>query len=203
MPKERDFPPTSEWGIIYAYLSDYLVFDEKVSKTVISASISKTNVKSSFLNKTADECDKDELIVETLRQLKLENPTVSLISPNVYKDKVTNRWKNVDTAFFNTAHIEDIYFKSDKYENLYTIGTHNKNSNYYFTSFESAVSNAIVAFNKLNDNTEIKLEIDKPIEILTLLKYFFIILICYILIIHLLPDKLEYIIEYFNKKNEK
>ena len=203
LPKERDFPPTSEWGIIYAYLSDYLVFDEKVSKTVISASISKTNVKSSFLNKTADECDKDELIVETLRQLKLENPTVSLISPNVYKDKVTNRWKNVDTAFFNTAHIEDVYFKSDKYENLYTIGTHNKNSNYYFTSFESAVSNAIVAFNKLNDNTEIKLEIDKPIEILTLLKYFFIILICYILIIYLLPYKLEYIIEYFNKKNEK
>ena len=182
LSKKRDFPPSSEWGVIYILLSNYMEFDEKTSQTVISASISRMDVKSSFLNKTANECSEEELINETLRQLKISiKPTVSIMYPNVYKDPVANIWKNKDTAFFNTATEEDVYFKSDKYKNLYTIGTHNKGSSYYFTSFESAVSNAIVAFNNLNDK-EVKLEIDKPIGIIMIIYYFLIIIISYFLI---------------------
>jgi hypothetical protein len=191
LSKKRDFPPSSEWGVIYILLSNYMEFDEKTSQTVISASISRMDVKSSFLNKTANECSEEELINETLRQLKISiKPTVSIMYPNVYKDPVANIWKNKDTAFFNTATEEDVYFKSDKYKNLYTIGTHNKGSSYYFTSFESAVSNAIVAFNNLNDK-EVKLEIDKPIGIIMIIYYFLIIIISYFLI-KLITKKIFY-----------
>ena len=200
LPKKKDFPPSSEWGVIYIELTDYMTFEEKNSKTVVSTNISKTDVISSFLKKTANDCtDEQELINEVLRQLNISiKPTVSIVSPNIYKDLETNTWKNKDTAFFNTVTEEDVYFKSDKYKNLYTVGTHNKNSSYYFTSFESAVSNAIVAFNILNEKN-INIKIEKPFGIIEILNYIIIIFISYLLILvvvkKLIIKKNNYIIK--------
>ena len=164
------------------------ISEEKSSKTVLSSLITKTNYKSSYLNKDANNCSKEELISETFRQLNLLNlnlpqPTESIISPNVYKDEINNIWKNKDTAFFNSVNLEKKFFKSDKYDNIYTLGTHNGNSNYYFTSFESAVSNAISAFNELEiKDNEKKIKIETPIELFSIIFYIIIILICFIIL---------------------
>ena len=188
IPSLWDFPPTSEWKIAFTVLSDYMEFEEKSSKTVLSSLITKTNYKSSYLNKDANNCSKEELISETFRQLNLLNlnlpqPTESIISPNVYKDEINNIWKNKDTAFFNSVNLEKKFFKSDKYDNIYTLGTHNGNSNYYFTSFESAVSNAISAFNELEiKDNEKKINIETPIELFSIIFYIIIILICFIIL---------------------
>ena len=181
-----NFPPTSEWGLLFTILTDYMQFDEKMSKTVISTMITKNNITSSFLNKNADQCSSEELINEVFRQLKLfypnlPNPSASILSPNIYRED--NIWKNSDTAFFNSPKIDFFPFKSNKYNNLYTIGTHNGKSTYYFTSFESAVSNAIVAFNTLNTNNNNNINIIKPFELIPLIYYIFIIIVCYLTIL--------------------
>ena len=188
MPRIWDFPPSSEWKVIFTVLSDYMTFEEKSSKTVLSTLITRVDKKSSYLNKDANNCSKEELILEVLRQLNVLNlnlsePTESILSPNVYKDEKNNVWKNKDTAFFNSVNLEKKYFKSDKYDNVYTLGTHNGKSNYYFTSFESAVSNAIVAFNKLElTDTDKKIKIEKPLELFNIIFYIIIIIICFILL---------------------
>lgn len=192
-----NFPPTSEWGILFTVLTDYMVFEEKTSQTVISTMITKNNINSSFLLKNANQCLEEELINEVFRQLKihypdLPDPTASILSKNIYKED--NVWKNSDTAFFNSPNNNLFPFKSDKYNNLYTIGTHNGNSNYYFTSFESAVSNAIVAFNTLNPNADNTINIVKPIQLIPLIHYLFIIIICYLLLL---------IYRYYNNNNKK
>jgi hypothetical protein len=81
-----------------------------------------------------------------------------ILSPQVYKDK-NNKWINADTAFVLTSENTHIPYKSKLYKNLYNCGTQNGNSNYYFTSMESAVSNAKILANKLEPkNLNLKLK---------------------------------------------
>jgi hypothetical protein len=181
-----NFPPTSEWGVLFTILTDYMTFEEKSSKTVISTMITKSNINSSVLLKNANQCTEEELINEVFRQLKiyypnLSSPTASILSKSIYKED--DIWKNADTAFFNSPNNNIFPFKSDKYNNLYTIGSHNGKSDYYFTSFESAVSNSIIAFNTINTNNtdnKVLLNIIKPLKLIPLIYYLFIIIVCYL-----------------------
>ena len=169
----------SSWGIISIILSDYMKFKEHNSKTVISCSITLVNNKSTNINKTPNECNKNELINETFKQLNeiynnyLPNPTLSFLN-NYYKN---GKWISNETAYIKTYNTDYIPFKID--ENLYTLGSHNGKAKVHFTSMENAVSNAIYLYNDLyNKNIEIK----RPFLIVDLLRILLILIIVIILL---------------------
>jgi len=139
--------PISDWGIAMTVMSDYMNFEDERSKTVISIAITMINRKSSFNNKTPNECNKDELMKETLRQLRLSypllpNPDISLLNPLIKRGN--EEWIETDTAYVVSANKNTkLPSKSIKFDNLFNVGTQNGNSGYYFTSIESAVSNSL------------------------------------------------------------
>lgn len=138
--------PKSEWGLAFIVLSDYMKFDELSSQTVITASVTIKENKSKRIGKKIDECDKNELMDEIFYQLLesfpfLPKPTRSLLSPGVIN--INNEWKCIDTAYIATSKQSNLQFNSDKFGNLFNVGTHNGESRYNFTSLEAAVTNAV------------------------------------------------------------
>jgi len=179
--KQTSFP-FSEWGIIQLNLTNNMYFDNQNSKTVISCAISKLNNKSNKINKTANECNKNELIDEVYNQLlikykNLPRPSIALVSNGNYY--MNNEWNDIDSAFISTNNNKYLDFQSKTITSLYNLGTHNGKSKYKFTTIESAISNAIELSNILYPNLNIKLK--KPYTFnFILLIIFIIIIIIYI-----------------------
>lgn len=152
--------PNSEWGIAFIVLTDYMKFEQKQSKTVISAAITLLDRVSSHINKTANQCaNKTELIEETLAQLRLAfpslpEPDIALISPGVYYDEMSKKYKCKDTAFISTSGHPFMQFQSPSIRNLYTVGTHTGKHTYSFTSMESAVSNSVALAHIFHPSTK-------------------------------------------------
>ena len=145
LPKIYGFPK-SDWGVVFVKMSDYMHFKESNSKTVISAAISKLDTKSQTTGKTANETgDIQELLQETFNQLnkqfegQLPPPTVSLLSPNIYR--IDNTWKDTDKAFMSNGYTIIPY--TSVVPGIYSLGCHNENSPYKFTSMEAAVTNSM------------------------------------------------------------
>lgn len=148
LPKIWGFPST-DWGVVFIVLSDYMKFDDPLSKTVITTAITMQDRISKNNGKTANQCTEEELKEEVYRQLKesfknLERPTVSILSDGIYREG--DKWDTIDTAFMLST---SGYLKDMKYNNLYNVGTHSGNSFYSFTAMESAVSNALYLALKL------------------------------------------------------
>ena len=61
----------TDWGLIPFNMGDYMTFKEHNSKSVISCAIILPDVKGKIYNKTANECNKEELFEETYEQLRL------------------------------------------------------------------------------------------------------------------------------------
>jgi hypothetical protein len=138
--------PKSEWGLAFIVLTDYMVFNEKSSQTVISASVTIKENKSKRTGKRIDECNKDELMDEIFYQLLesfplLPKPSITILSPGIIN--VNNQWKCIDTAFVATSKQPNLQFNSDQFYNLFNVGTHNGESLYNFTSLEASVTNAV------------------------------------------------------------
>lgn len=144
IPKIWGFPK-NEWGVGFIILTDYMTFEETLSKTVVSMVITKTDVKSGKTGKTAEESTEEEKINEVLRQsdLTLPPPTISFVYPLQ------------EEAYVRNIHaVDDMFpFQSKYMSNLFTLGTHNNFSDYHFTSIESAVTNAIVLAHNLYPDT--------------------------------------------------
>ena len=181
--------PKSDWGVAFIVLSDYMMFSERDSKTVISAAVTISDKVSSYNKKTANQCDNEELIREVFRQLKesfkdLPEPTHALISPGNMYDKDEKKWDSRDAAFINTSKRGFLQFKNDIIPNMYTLGTHNGKSLYKFTSLESAVSNAVnlskVLYPELKDERYIK--VTKSVSLSDLTAIVIVILIVVVLI---------------------
>ncbi len=173
----------SDYGIVFIVMSDYMNFDDPRSKTVITCTVKFTNRKSTFNNKTADECDEEELKAEVFRQLKiyygeLPLPTYSILSPGVYKKD--NRWDTVDTAYFYTK----AGYKSNKsiYDNLYWVGTHNGNSHYSFTAMESAIGNAISLLHELIPESKKSIVMKPPMTVKFIIFMILIIVLALLLV---------------------
>jgi len=185
LPKIQGFPK-SEWGVGFVILSNYMKFndikEQDYSQTVISTCISFTDRKSSAIGKTANECEIHEIYNEVYRQLKLSIKTLPLpfrmiVSPQVKRNKENNAWINYDTAFVSTTKNNTINSHSEKIKNLYTVGTHNGNSLYYFTSMESAVQNAFVFAHSIIPETVKKYEIKETFHISTIIQIIGIVII--------------------------
>lgn len=182
--------PKTEWGLAYIVLTDYMEFKEENSKTVISTAVTITDRKSKNNNKTANECNKEELLKEMMYQLRqsfpeIPEPSISLISPGVIYDENEKKWKSLDTAFISNSKEGFLKYENNVIKNMYNLGTHNGNSYYKFTSMESAVSNSValskILYKELNNKKYIELE--KAIEISDIFDVFIIILIIYFIYI--------------------
>jgi len=192
LPKIYGFPKSS-WGVAFIVLSDYMKFKEPNSKTVLSTAVTLSNRKSPNNNKTADECNVNELVYEMFLQLKeaypdLPNPTMAVISPGVKYNNVLKKWVSEDTAFIMTSNQAYLPFNNSKITNMYNLGTHNGKSFYKFTSLESAVSNAVVLskllYPELKDNKYIKLSRSTSLsDIFDLMVIVFILYLIYYSII--------------------
>lgn len=181
------FATNTEWCILQEILSDVMIFNNKSSKTVISCAITKRDVKSNRINKTANECSEKELIDEIYYQLltkynNLPVPTIAVISPGNYISN--NEWIDADTAFISTA-INNTYipFQSKTIQSLYNLGTHNGKSLYKYTSIEAAISNSKALAFELYPDLMNKYQIKKPLWTLknVLLLIIIIIIICYLM----------------------
>lgn len=169
----------TDYDIVYIVMSDYMDFQDDRSKTVICCAAKALDRKSKYNNKTANECNEQELIVEVFRQLNgqqpdLPEPTTSILSAGVYKDK-NNEWNNTDAAFFNSV-IGGCSNKSI-YNNLFFCGVQNMLSEYNFTSFESAIENAIALLHELEPKTINTVLIHKPVTIKNVLIIMLIIVV--------------------------
>ena len=181
LPKIWGFPVT-EWGVAFIVLSNYMDFNDTRSSIVISTCITK-NVKSTYINKTPDECDENELKQETLRQLRisfpnLPNPSYSIIHPSVRY--IDNKWIEDDTAFISSSKSKYLKYNSDTVNNIYQVGTQNGNSKYRFTSMESAISNAIVFSNNIEKDTQKTIKIKYIFDLVSILKISIFIIVCFL-----------------------
>ena len=182
--------PKSDWGVSFIVLSDYMKFQEKESKTVISTAVTIVDSKSAHINKTANQCtDKKELIQEIFRQLnesfkELPEPTISVLNSKNYYDKNKQTWVSKDAAFIESHGSHYIPFKSDKYNNLYNLGTHNGKSIYNFTSLESAISNAFYLSGELYPSLKEKYEIKSVMNLRDMLMYLIIFLLVLLIILY-------------------
>lgn len=177
--------PLSDWGIAFIKLSDYMTFNEKNSKTVISLALTRCEKISKRLGKTAHECTFNEITDEVYLELKniygenFEYPTIAILSPGV--KHINGKWISYDTAFINSAIHTPLPFKNEFIDNMYNVGTHNGKSLYKFTSLEAAVSNGVclskILYPQLNDQKYITVE-----RAFTLSQVIFVILICSIIL---------------------
>lgn len=176
--------PSTDWGIAFVVLSNYMYFKEPESKTVISTCVTIQDVPSNYTGKSANQTtDKDELIQEILRQLKisfpnLPNPTVSIMNPGVYYED--GKWFEKDTAYVETYFQEFIPPQNPIFKNLYFVGTQNGNSIYRFTSMESAVTNGLATLHLLYPFTKKTHPIQGPFELKTLIRIIIILVLIFI-----------------------
>jgi hypothetical protein len=170
--------PQGDWGIYHIVLSNYMDFNDDRSTLVISTAITRTDAKSEFTKKTANQTsDKKELIDEVFRQIKLihkdlPNPSYSILNQNYY-DETNLKWIPNDTSFVETIS-GTMDFKSIKYKNLYMCGTQNGKSNFEITTMETAITNALALANTLEPY--LKININSPSMLSTYIKGFYAIM---------------------------
>ena len=148
--------PKSAWGLAFIVLTDYMTFTESISKTVISCTITFTDVPNMSSNgKTANHYtdsihDKELLLMEAFLQLQesfpnLPIPTISLLSPEmsyVIDSSGVGKWETSGNSFITSSREGFLPF-TGTIPNLFNVGTQNGKQIYKFTSLESTVTNAV------------------------------------------------------------
>lgn len=180
----------TEWGIVVMNISDYMTNIEDGYKTVLSTAISKCDVNSKYIYKTANECNKEELFAEVYRQIKksmfadvnLPTDYVAILNPNNYYDVRKNKWEGSDEAYFNTIHTDVIPFSSKAIGNVYNVGTHNGRSHISYTTMESAVSNAMVLATILYPNLRSRYYLRKSLRGKEYIMLFLIIIVMIVIL---------------------
>ncbi len=151
------FNNKTEWFLIASNMTEIMKFKEVKSKTVISCAVVRTNVKGTFINKTANECNEEELIEEVYQQLRLiykNIPRPTLYCNNNYYDSQKKEWHSNECSFIKVPNYNYLDFKSKNFKNIYSLGTHNGKQKNSFTSLESAISNSIKLSNIIFDKKE-------------------------------------------------
>lgn len=141
-PNEWGWSSKSEWTIIILPVSNWLkiISKDKNVKTVWSCCIIDFNTKSKRLNKTANECTKDEVIDECLYQLYKLNKNIGKPYKVTYSrnlKKINNKWHSNNNGFTRGDYI--FLSIKGKINNLYTVGSFSNVKINSVTYFESAV----------------------------------------------------------------
>jgi hypothetical protein len=184
----------TDWGVLSINLSDYMQDIEDGYTKVISIALTICDKPSKVTGRTVNQSTKDDLIREAFRQLKaslypdLPDDYVAVLNPNNYYVLNENKWESSDEAYFHTVHTDYIPNTSQMIENIYNVGTHNGNSYVYYTTLESAVSNAIHLSYQMYPELRPKYKLRKYTKTKDVLRL--IMLILFILIVFYLLYKL-------------
>jgi hypothetical protein len=116
---------------------------------VISVKIHNIYSKSSYINKNAKECTKDELVNETFRQLK----EVFINLPNPSNISMINNNNN---------------FSYENHENIHIINTYNS-----YDYIEKSIINSKLLLNRLVKNTKKQIKIYEPDNLVDIIKFIF------------------------------
>jgi len=176
--------PSSEWGVVFIVLSDYIKFEPDEPQTVITIGVSKPYVISSVTGKTAHQTGEIELYDEIFRQLKLSFGDIpkydtAIINPLV--KRVGSLYVDSDTAYVRSIYDDTVLpYDSLQYPNIYNAGTQNGYSSYSFTSMESAVANAICVGAQLEPGIN---QIIRVRGLTTLLDYVFLIMVIIVILV--------------------
>ena len=129
---------TTPWGITWCSMRN------EESPGLLSCAITLPDIRSPRTGKTANQCTEPELVAEMIAQLSGAygvdlRPTKTRLSTGLAK--VNGEWEDSDTAFVSSAGVG--FMNPDLGGGVWSLGTHNGMSTYNFTSFESAVQNAV------------------------------------------------------------
>jgi hypothetical protein len=178
-----------EWNIAWINMTDYI---SNEPGTIISACITKTDAVNIY-GKTANECTADELRTEVLRQLEplintVRKPDSVLLSPEIYRSG--DKWVTRDNAYMRTAMNtvgRPSYATNHK---IFSVGCHNENNNYKFTSVESAVQNAYYWAHNNIPGSETVFPIITGLTLSLLIKYALILLVVACIVYYLFITRL-------------
>lgn len=136
--------PATEWGIASVVLSDYFT-PENTEGTIISVGITNVDapVEIRGTKKTARSSSDTELIEETFRQLR------KIYTLPQYDSAIIGSRIGAESAYIQSSQDPSILPSVGKVGGLYNAGTQNGESQYSFTSMETAVVNAVSLANKL------------------------------------------------------
>lgn len=139
----RDTP----WGLMYMEMSRY-TGGEATQTAFVSVAASRLHVRSPATGKTVHESGRDEVVREMLRQLPIDESAKTQLVRAVVSSGLRRRasgWEDADEAYvFNPAHPSGWPADLTCCRGLHTVGSHNARAWYPFTSFESAVCNALL-----------------------------------------------------------
>jgi len=133
---------TTPWGLIYADMGH--MRDEGTSVVMVAAW--RLDSRSPVTGKTINQSSRDEVHRELLRQLPISEATKRTLVRVVSTDMRLEggSWHNRSEAYVHNATGGDGFGPAMRCcRGLYSVGTHNERSWYPFTSFESAVCNAL------------------------------------------------------------
>lgn len=187
IPKKWGFP-VSDWGVAFIVMTRYMKFTDQASKTVISTCIMYNDKPSKVTGKTANESTQQELIDEVFRQLGTafgkNLPKYTHAIPNKI-ERENDVWYDKDKAFIVTPGEKFLQSQSTVVHNLYSVGTHNGNSIYSFTTFESALTNALHVLHKIAPESRKEFHIKSPLSLDKIIKSIVFIIIFLFIIIRL------------------
>jgi hypothetical protein len=135
--------------------------------------------RSTVLGRAANEIPESDVVLrEMFRQLRetypdLPEPDVMLLSPTMYYDQW---WKERDSAFIKTVGGEYADSSVGGVAGLYQIGTQNGRSQFSYTTFESAVTNAMEWYNRTFED---KVVIHNPVPLARVVWMVLILVVLY------------------------
>ena len=158
-PKSWCWSCRDEWVIMILPVSDYAKkysYDNKI-KTVWSACIVDMDKTSSYLNKTPNECNLNEILSECKRLIyKGYNDSLGLKIPNYELTtsyglkKINNKWVSKHTAFSRNE-LGYLQIKGN-ISNLYSVGPHNKLDTWSIVTINRALDSALNFIKKEKNN---------------------------------------------------
>ena len=159
MPSQWCWSCFHDWTVIILEkkVNEQLSSKDPKVKCVWSCVIVDLDTKSKRLNKTVNECDTmDEIINEAIHQI---NTTRKKSIPKPYKithhkniTRKDGKWETMNTSYANS--IGKVHYAGKKVKNVFMVGPHNIGS---LTIIEFAVKSAIIFGNQKKINTVFKI----------------------------------------------
>lgn len=150
--KSKELTP---WSVLAVPLSEFMTFvdldqppSDHLRRTVLSCIAMRLDAPSPYTGRSANDAkgDKDEVLAEAVRQVLeanpgLPSPSRALLSPGTFWN-AKGHWDDTDTAFMRVPGAMFLPQRSPTARWLWSVGCHNGNQKYQFTSIEAAVSNS-------------------------------------------------------------
>tara|TARA_Y100000389_G_scaffold78668_1_gene75452 strand:- start:16618 stop:18030 length:1413 start_codon:yes stop_codon:yes gene_type:complete len=144
-PKQWCWSCKSEWSIIILPISNWVTeFTKNPNvKTVWSCCIIDMETKSKYLEKAPNECSKDEIVHESLRQIRIKEniPQPYHITTSVGLKKQGKTWVSSNTGF--TRGKMDYLPMKGKIDNLFALGCFTRSDRPSISYMETAISSVV------------------------------------------------------------